>query len=114
MADKYTPRMRKLYEDKIVKAMTEKVGYKNAMEIPKIEKITLNMGVGDAVQDKKKVETAASEMELIAGQKPVITKAKKRSEEHTSELQSLMRISYAVFCLKKKKNKKRIQKTTQT
>jgi large subunit ribosomal protein L5 len=57
--------------------MTEKFGYKNAMEVPKIEKITLNMGVGDAVQDKKKVETAASEMELIAGQKPVITKAKK-------------------------------------
>ena len=77
MADKYTPRMRKLYDDKIVKAMTEKFGYKNAMEIPKIEKITLNMGVGDAVQDKKKVELAASEMELIAGQKPVITKAKK-------------------------------------
>ena len=77
MADNYTPRMRKLYDDKIVKAMTEKFGYKNAMEVPKIEKITLNMGVGDAVQDKKKVETAASEMELIAGQKPVITKAKK-------------------------------------
>src|SRR3546814_7879076 len=69
MADKYTPRMRKLYDDKIVKAMTEKFGYKNAMEIPKIEKITLNMGVGDAVQDKKKVELAASEMELIAEQK---------------------------------------------
>jgi large subunit ribosomal protein L5 len=77
MADKYTPRMRSLYDDKIVKAMTEKFGYKNAMEVPKIEKITLNMGVGDAVQDKKKVETAAAEMELIAGQKPVITKAKK-------------------------------------
>ena len=77
MADSYTPRFKKKYEDEIVKAMTEKFGYKNAMEVPKIEKITLNMGVGDAVQDKKKVETAASEMELIAGQKPVITKAKK-------------------------------------
>jgi len=77
MADKYTPRMRKLYGDKIVKAMTEKFGYKNAMEVPKLEKITLNMGVGDAVQDKKKVEIAAAEMELIAGQKPVVTKAKK-------------------------------------
>ena len=77
MADNYTPRMRKLYDDQIVKAMTEKFGYKNAMEVPRLEKITLNMGVGDAVQDKKKVETAASEMELIAGQKPVITKAKK-------------------------------------
>ena len=77
MADAYTPRMRKLYDDKIVKAMTEKFGYKNAMEVPKIEKITLNMGVGEATQDKKKVEAAAAEMELIAGQKPVVTRAKK-------------------------------------
>ncbi len=77
MADKYTPRLRKLYDDKIAKAMTEKFGYKNVMEVPRIEKIVLNMGVGEATQDKKKVEQAASEMELIAGQKPVITKAKK-------------------------------------
>ena len=77
MADNYTPRMKKLYDDKIVKAMTDKFGYKNAMEVPKIEKITLNMGVGEATQDKKKVEKAAEEMELIAGQKPVVTKAKK-------------------------------------
>jgi large subunit ribosomal protein L5 len=77
MADNYTPRMRKLYDDKIVKAMTDKFGYKNAMEVPKIEKITLNMGVGEATQDKKKVEAAAAEMELIAGQKPVVTRAKK-------------------------------------
>ncbi len=76
MAD-YTPRMRTRYDAEIVKAMTEKFGYKNAMEVPKLEKITLNMGVGEASQDKKKVEQAASEMELIAGQKPVVTKAKK-------------------------------------
>jgi large subunit ribosomal protein L5 len=77
MADKYTPRMRKRYDDEIVKAMTEKFGYKNHMEVPKIEKITLNMGVGEGSQDKKKVQTAAAEMELIAGQKPVVTRAKK-------------------------------------
>src|SRR5690606_39265379 len=77
MADKYTPRMRKLYDDKIVKAMTEKFGYKNARGGPKLEKITLNMGVCDAVQDKKKVEIAAGEMVLVAGEKPVVTKAKK-------------------------------------
>ena len=77
MADKYVPRMRTRYDDEIVKAMTEKFGYKNHMEVPRIEKITLNMGVGEASQDKKKVQTAAEEMELIAGQKPVITKAKK-------------------------------------
>ncbi|TXC71420.1 50S ribosomal protein L5 [Sphingomonas ginsenosidivorax] len=78
MADAtYTPRMRKLYDETIVKAMTEKFGYKNVMEIPRIDKIVLNMGVGEATQDKKKVDQAASEMQLIAGQKPIVTKAKK-------------------------------------
>ena len=77
MAEKYVPRMRQRYDDEIVKAMTEKFGYKNRMEVPRLEKITLNMGVGEASQDKKKVQTAAEEMELIAGQKPVITIAKK-------------------------------------
>ncbi len=77
MADNYTPRLKQSYEDQIVKAMTEKFGYTNRFEVPKLEKITLNMGVGEASQDKKKVQTAAEEMELIAGQKPVITKAKK-------------------------------------
>jgi len=77
MADKYTPRLRKKYDDEIAKAMTEKFGYKNRMEVPKIEKITLNMGVGEGTQDRKKVTTAVEEMELIAGQKAVVTKAKK-------------------------------------
>ncbi|OJY61988.1 MAG: 50S ribosomal protein L5 [Sphingobium sp. 66-54] len=77
MADKYIPRSKTLYDEKIVKAMTEKFGYKNRMEVPKIEKVVLNMGVGEATQDKKKVTSAAEEMELIAGQKAVITKAKK-------------------------------------
>jgi large subunit ribosomal protein L5 len=65
------------YDERIVKAMTEKFGYKNRMEVPRLDKIVVNMGVGDATQDKKKVEQAAGEMEKIAGQKPVITKAKK-------------------------------------
>ncbi|HOB15008.1 MAG TPA: 50S ribosomal protein L5 [Novosphingobium sp.] len=77
MADKYVPRLKTRYDDVIAKAMTEKFGYKNALEVPKIEKITLNMGVGEGSQDKKKVTTAAEEMALISGQKPVITKAKK-------------------------------------
>jgi len=77
MADAYKPRMKGIYEDRIVKAMVEKFGYKNVNEIPRIEKIVLNMGVGEATQDKKRVDQAASEMELIAGQKPVVTKAKK-------------------------------------
>ena len=77
MAEKYTPRLKQRYEEQIVKAMTDKFGYKNALEVPRLEKITLNMGVGEASQDKKKVQIAAEEMELIAGQKPVICKAKK-------------------------------------
>jgi large subunit ribosomal protein L5 len=77
MADAYVPRFRDKYDSEIVAAMTEKFGYKNKFEIPKIDKITLNMGVGEGTQDKKKVQIAATEMELIAGQKPVITKAKK-------------------------------------
>ncbi|MDQ1446982.1 MAG: large subunit ribosomal protein [Acidimicrobiaceae bacterium] len=77
MADKYVPRMRTKYDTEIVKAMTERFGYKNAMEVPRIEKVTLNMGVGEGTQDKKKVTIAATEMGLIAGQKPVVTIAKK-------------------------------------
>ncbi len=78
MADaKYVARLRKDYDERIVPAMTEKFGYKNRLQVPRLDKIVINMGVGEATQDKKKVETAAQEMELIAGQKPVITKAKK-------------------------------------
>jgi large subunit ribosomal protein L5 len=73
----YKPRLKRDYDERIAKAMTEKFGYKNRFEVPRLEKIVLNMGVGEATQDKKRVETAAAEMEQIAGQKPVITKAKK-------------------------------------
>jgi large subunit ribosomal protein L5 len=73
----YTPRLRTDYDARIVAAMIEKFGYKNKLEVPRLEKIVINMGVGDATQDKKRVETAASEMQQISGQKPVITKAKK-------------------------------------
>ena len=74
---KYVARMRAEFDERIVPAMIEKFGYKNRMQVPRLDKIVINMGVGEATQDKKKVETAAQEMELIAGQKPVITKAKK-------------------------------------
>ena len=77
MADKYKARMQGIYESQIIKAMTEKFGYTNSLQVPRLDKIVINMGVGEATQDKKKVEIAASEMELIAGQKPVITRAKK-------------------------------------
>ncbi len=77
MADAYKARMKALYDDKIVAAMTEKFGYKNRMQVPRLDKIVINMGVGEATQDKKKVDQAVSEMEAIAGQNPVVTKAKK-------------------------------------
>jgi large subunit ribosomal protein L5 len=77
MADKYIPRMKAHYDDAVIKGLTEKFGYKNHMALPKIEKIVLNMGVGEGSQDKKKVTTALEEMQLIAGQRPVVTKAKK-------------------------------------
>jgi len=70
-------RMQRLYVDKIRAQMTEQFGYKNVMQVPRLDKIVINMGVGDATQDKKLVDAAAAEMALIAGQKPVITKAKK-------------------------------------
>ncbi|PTV95691.1 LSU ribosomal protein L5P [Rhodobacter aestuarii] len=73
----YTPRLKALYASTIRAAMKEQFAYKNDMQIPKLEKIVLNMGVGEAVKDTKKVKQAADELSLIAGQKAVITKAKK-------------------------------------
>jgi large subunit ribosomal protein L5 len=74
---KYQPRLKRDYHERIVPAMIERFGYKNRLEVPRLEKVVINMGVGEATQDRKRVEAAAAEMELIAGQKPVITKAKK-------------------------------------
>jgi large subunit ribosomal protein L5 len=76
-ADGYTPRMRKHYEDVVRPKLIEEFGYKNAMQVPKIDKIVLNMGVGESTGDSKKATVAAADLALIAGQKPVITKARK-------------------------------------
>jgi large subunit ribosomal protein L5 len=76
MADDYTPRLKTHYRETARAALKEEFGYKNDMMIPKLEKIVLNMGVGEAVGDSKKVKSAHDEMMQIAGQKPVITKAK--------------------------------------
>ena len=73
----YSPRMRKMYDDVVRKKLIEQFGYKNPLEVPRIDKIVLNMGVGDAVNDTKKVTTAAGDLGLIAGQKPVVTRARK-------------------------------------
>ncbi|WP_199260182.1 50S ribosomal protein L5 [Paracoccus binzhouensis] len=73
----YTPRLKSLYKDSIRAALKEEFGYKNDMQIPRLDKIVLNMGIGEAVKDTKKVKQGAEELSLIAGQKAVITKAKK-------------------------------------
>lgn len=75
-AAEYTPRLKSVYADTIRASMKEEFSYKNDMQIPRLDKIVLNMGVGEAVADSKKIKSAHDEMMLIAGQKPVITKAK--------------------------------------
>ena len=70
-------RLKQFYKDSVVKKMTEQFGYTSVMQVPRIEKITLNMGVGEAAADKKVMEHAVGDMEKIAGQKVVVTKAKK-------------------------------------
>ena len=73
----YVPRLRTEYDETIKAALREQFNYKNVMELPRLDKIVLNMGVGEAVNDTKKVKSAADQLELIAGQKPVITHARK-------------------------------------
>lgn len=70
-------RLKAFYKDTVVKGLVEQFGYKSVMEVPRIEKITLNMGVGEAVADKKIMENAVADMQKIAGQKPVVTLSKK-------------------------------------
>ena len=70
-------RLNEFYKDKVAKDLMKQFGYKSVMEVPRIEKITLNMGVGEAVADKKMMEFAVGDMQKIAGQKPVVTHVKK-------------------------------------
>ncbi|WP_165010573.1 50S ribosomal protein L5 [Neisseria yangbaofengii] len=70
-------RLREYYKDTVVPELVKQFGYKSIMEVPRIEKITLNMGVGEAIADKKVMEHAVSDLEKIAGQKPVVTVARK-------------------------------------
>lgn len=73
----YEPRLKAVYRDKVRQQMIEQFGYKNPMEVPSIDKIVINMGVGEAVNDSKKAKIAADDLALIAGQKPVVTRARK-------------------------------------
>ena len=70
-------RLQQFYKDTVVKKLMDERGYKNIMQVPRIEKVTINMGVGEAVGDKKILQNAMEDMEKIAGQKPIITKARK-------------------------------------
>ena len=71
------PRLRVVYNDVVRPKMIEDFGYKNAMQVPTIDKVVINMGIGEAVADRKKVESAAADLAMIAGQRPVITKSRK-------------------------------------
>ena len=73
----YTPRLRQQYDKDIRTQLTEKFGYTNPMQVPALDKVVINMGVGEAVNDRKKVELAATDLALIAGQKPIVTYSRK-------------------------------------
>ena len=73
----YTPRLRHQYNETVRAALIEEFSYSNPMQVPALEKIVLNMGIGEAVSDRKKVDSAARDLALIAGQKPVLTKSRK-------------------------------------
>ena len=75
--DNYVPRLKVTFREKIIPAMMKEFGYKNPMQVPRVERIVLNVGMGEAVQNVKLLESAASELELITGQKPILTRAKK-------------------------------------
>ena len=71
-----TTRMQEIYDNQVKPSLVEQFGYKNTMQVPRLEKIVVNMGVGAGVQDAKKVQAAAGDLALITGQKPIITRAK--------------------------------------
>jgi large subunit ribosomal protein L5 len=75
--ERVTPRLRTFYDETVRQKLTEQFGYKNPMEVPRLDKIVINMGIGEGAADRKKVDSAAADLALIAGQKPVITKARK-------------------------------------
>lgn len=75
----YTPRLQSVYEKDVRPAMQKQFGYKNAMQIPKLDKIVINMGVGENVADSKTIQAAVADLTLISGQKPLVTRSKKRS-----------------------------------
>ncbi|MFN3913187.1 50S ribosomal protein L5, partial [Hyphomonas sp.] len=77
MSEAYEPRLKRLYREQIRAKLQEQFNYSNPMKVPKLDKVVINMGVGEAVSDSKKIKSALAELERIAGQKPVATKARK-------------------------------------
>jgi large subunit ribosomal protein L5 len=86
-------RLQEHYKEKVVPELTQKFGYKSPMEVPRIQKITVNIGVGKATQDRKILDNAVGDLTKIAGQKPVITKAKK------SIANFKVRVGYPIGCM---------------
>jgi large subunit ribosomal protein L5 len=86
-------RLQDHYKEKVVPELTEKFGYKSPMEVPRIQKITVNIGVGKATQDRKILDNAVGDLTKIAGQKPVVTKAKK------SIANFKVRVGYPIGCM---------------
>ncbi len=88
------PKLKEFYTKTIVAKLMKDFGYQNVMEVPRITKITLNMGVGEAVNDKKVVDHAAGDLAKIAGQKPIITKSRKERIRHNLKAQNLTHFKF--------------------
>lgn len=89
MADKYVPRLQEKYKKEIVPALLKKFGYKNVMEVPYLERIVVNMGVGEATQNSKLMDAAVNDLRIITGQQPLVTKAKQLKQDLNLELDKL-------------------------
>jgi large subunit ribosomal protein L5 len=77
MSDDYTPRMKQRFRDELVPALQQELGLENVMQVPRLDKIVVNMGIGDAVKDGRLLDAAVDDLTTITGQKPVVTKARK-------------------------------------
>ena len=77
MSDGYTPRMKQRFRDEVVPALRDELGLTNVMQVPRLDKIVVNMGIGDAVKDGRLLEAALEDLTIITGQKPVVTRARK-------------------------------------
>jgi len=77
VSDRYVPRLKVRYREEVLPRLRQELGYANAMEVPRLQKVVINMGVGDALKDARMLEAATQDLAVIAGQRPVVTKARK-------------------------------------